>query len=78
MKLNIHTRIPFSNENEQTPSMHNNTNKFHRKNIEWMETGTTEYIQYAFMKFKISKLTSKETTKSLLKGKINICRLYTL
>lgn len=25
-----------------------------------METGTTEYIQYVFMKFKISKLTSKE------------------
>ena len=63
MKLNIHTRIPFSNENEQTPSVHNNTNKFHRKNIEWMETGTTEYIQYefVFMKFKISKLTAKET-----------------
>ena len=28
-----------------------------------METGTTEYIQYefVFMKFKISKLTAKET-----------------
>ena len=44
MKLNIHMRIAFSNENEQTPSMHNNPSKFHIKDIEWMETGTIEYM----------------------------------